>query len=114
MKNTDIWMRVASLGVLLALTAACPSGGPTASQQEGTVVGPQGGTVTSADGRAQLVVPPGALAQDVAITVGPAPNAPPAALILATFDFGPDGTQFAIPATLRRLSGDRRSRLSSG
>ena len=68
----------------------------------GTVIGPAGGTV-SASG-ATLVIPAGALSQDVTITVdvaSPAATLPDATTIQGmVFDFHPDGTSFSIPATL--------------
>jgi hypothetical protein len=57
-----------------------------------TVLDPSGGTVTSADGRVTLKVPPGALAGSTAITIVPA-SVP--SDFLAGYDFQPEGLTFA-------------------
>ncbi|MHC5033341.1 MAG: hypothetical protein ACYTGU_21070, partial [Planctomycetota bacterium] len=56
--------------------------------------------MTSSDGRASIVIPPGALSSETVITVDPAAAYPPAQLLLGAYDFGPEGTQFALPAML--------------
>jgi hypothetical protein len=75
---------------------------PAPPAPAGTVVGPAGGTVTA--GGATLVIPAGALSQDVTITVdvtSPAATLPESASVSGmVFDFKPDGTTFAIPAML--------------
>lgn len=80
------------------------SGGPTA---KGTptadpivaTIGAAGGTLESADQRVKLVVPPGALASDVALTMTPITNETPLGLGYAV-RLEPDGTTFAVPAKL--------------
>lgn len=74
--------------------AAPPPGG-------GNVVGPAGGTVASADGRAAVTVPAGALTREVAITVAPVASPPPGALPGTVYELGPESIAFALPATLR-------------
>lgn len=70
-------------------------------------IGAAGGTVTAvaADGRRYtLTVPAGALAADTAITATPIVsmgNAPLADGLRGGVRFGPSGTRFAVPATLR-------------
>ncbi|MHC5044661.1 MAG: LVIVD repeat-containing protein [Planctomycetota bacterium] len=87
--------------VLLGLLCACGNGDGTAIQsQQATVIGAQGGTLTSPDGRATLDIPAGALASDVTFDVTDAQLVPSAQYLLAAFDFQPDGTQFLVPATL--------------
>jgi hypothetical protein len=77
-------LTVALLG--FALTAAChPVAAPVSS------VGPQGGTVVSEDGRLRVAVPPGALADEVTITIGRTGDC---------YEVGPAGTEFAVPAQL--------------
>jgi hypothetical protein len=81
-----------------------------ADVSDGVVVGPAGGSVSTADGRLTMVIPPGALAGPQTITVGavdpatlpPIPGAQPA----FAFQLGPDGLQFSRPAEVRlRLDG---------
>lgn len=62
-------------------------------------IGPAGGALASPDGKLQLVVPAGALAADTAITMTPIEATGPGAF--AAWRFGPEGTTFATPATLR-------------
>jgi len=68
------------------------------------VVGSEGGTVTAADGRVELVVPAGALDAEAGIVVAPVPDAslPPGLGLIpgAVFDFRPNGLVFAVPAML--------------
>ena len=93
--------RVSGIVLLAALIASCGSSSPDTGNTAG--IGTAGGTVTSTDGSATLTIPAGALSSSVAITATPMTN-PPAApgLVTAnTYDFGPSGTQFASPATLR-------------
>ena len=61
-------------------------------------VSPAGGTVTSPDGLATLVIPPGALATETTITVSEA--AATAETAAKIYDFGPNGLTFAAPAIL--------------
>jgi uncharacterized protein YjdB len=70
--------------------------------RDGGLVGAGGGTVVAAGGAVRLVVPPGALAQDVPITVTPL-QTPPAAGTVVTgtaYEFGPAGTTFSAPVTM--------------
>jgi hypothetical protein len=91
----------------LACAVACDNDAIPAAQTTGAaVIGPEGGTVTSADGKIELVVPPGALDTELDMTLVATSFLPPAPLILAAFDFGPDGTEFQIPATLTFTYGE--------
>jgi RHS repeat-associated protein len=67
-----------------------------------TTIGSAGGTVTSADGRAILEVPAGALSAAVCLRVLPA-SAPPSGAIGSAYTVDPAGTSFAQPATMRLL-----------
>ena len=68
----------------------------------GTVIGAAGGTVTSPDGKASVVIPAGALAQATPIWITPAVGAPVDGYVMpdASYDFQPTGTQFAQPVTI--------------
>jgi hypothetical protein len=73
-------------------------GTPTGSS-ETALIGPAGGTLTSADGVFELVVPPGALASEVELRLTPISNEAPLG-IGGALRLEPDGTQFATPAQL--------------
>lgn len=79
------------------------SGGAGGSETQGTLItAAEGGTV-AAPGGATLVIPPNALAQDTYITVSEAsPSGLPEAGSIQSLvlDFGPDGLDFLLPATL--------------
>jgi hypothetical protein len=62
-------------------------------------IGASGGTIVSADGRAELNIPAGALSSDLAISIQPITNECPNGVGIA-YDFLPNGTKFLIPATL--------------
>ena len=69
--------------------------------REANVVGPAGGTVTSADGRATLTIPAGALTTATEITISPAPAPPAGTGVLGpAWQFGPEGLEFDVPVTL--------------
>jgi hypothetical protein len=94
---------ISAILLLAALIGSCSSSSSDSGNPGGSGIGAAGGTVTSTDGSARLSIPAGALSSNVAITATPMTN-PPAApgLVTAnTYDFGPSGTQFALPATLR-------------
>jgi hypothetical protein len=66
------------------------------------VVGASGGTVTSDDGTS-VVIPPGALTQDVTITIAANPYAPTltqAQSLSVAHLFGPEGQKFLKPVTV--------------
>ncbi|BDP44029.1 hypothetical protein DAETH_39980 (plasmid) [Deinococcus aetherius] len=75
-----------------------PAGTPTGEATR-TTVGPEGGTVTSADGRLKVSIPAGALSSPTEITVQPitstAPNGKGSA-----YRLGPEGTTFKQPVGL--------------
>jgi hypothetical protein len=62
-------------------------------------IGAAGGTISSTDGRMDLIIPPGALSTNVAITIQSITNECPGGLG-AGYDFLPNGTKFSTPATL--------------
>lgn len=69
------------------------------------VVGSSGGTITALGGQVTLVVPPGALSENVGITVAPAATVPTVPHLVpgTAFDFGPSGTTFpqAVQLTIK-------------
>lgn len=72
-------------------------------QPEGALVsqtiGPEGGTLTTVDGKIKLVIPAGAVSQATTITIQAITNHSPNGIGQA-FRFSPDGLQFKKPATL--------------
>ena len=91
----------------LALTlASCGGGGspagPTTPPPPASTIGPSGGTVTSSDGVARLVVPAGALAGSVPLTVQATTSVPldPHASGRNGYQVAPAGATFALPARL--------------
>ncbi len=114
--------RLYSILLILAFTCGCKKSISTGSGSTGTgsttdtsvaitavgtpigdpvtkTIGAAGGTISSADGRMDLIIPPGALSSDVAITIQPITNECPGGLG-AGYDFLPNGTKFSTPATL--------------
>ena len=95
------------LAILIAvLLIACGAGGgggnadsDTTNNNESNSIGPNGGTVTSSDGKAKIVISPGSLSQDTGITVAAVSNAP-SGNIGTAYEFGPDGTTFNEPVTI--------------
>lgn len=62
-------------------------------------IGPQGGIVTSGDGKASVTIPPGALSQAIVITVDLRSNPPPGS-IGTVYQFGPSDISFKLPVTI--------------
>jgi hypothetical protein len=75
-----------------------PSGMPTGPATT-AVIGPEGGTLDSADGMLRLTIGPGALAEDTTIGIEPITNTAPGGLGTA-YRLSPDGTTFANPVEL--------------
>ena len=71
--------------------------------QDGGLATVAGGTITAAAGNVTLSLPAQALAAPLALTVAPLASPPGAAGLVAgtAYDFGPGGTQFAQPVTLK-------------
>jgi hypothetical protein len=69
------------------------------------VIGPAGGTVTSADQYLQITIPAGALCADTTIGITNITNMAPGGLGSA-YRLTPDGQMFAVPVTLRFRPGD--------
>lgn len=67
-------------------------------------VGPAGGTLSPTTGTVELVVPAGALDATLTVTIDqitPPPTRVNRAVVTRVFEFGPAGTRFETPATLR-------------
>ena len=82
--------------IAAAALGVCVLGG---CDQEGDVIGPDGGIVTSADGRLTLAIPPGALDEDVMIAIEEVDDGPDGA-IGAVYEISPKLTMLAVPAEL--------------
>jgi len=81
-------------------TADRAADGAEAGTQPGTganAIGPAGGSVTSVDNRVTLEIPPGALTSLITFTIRPTAT-PATGAVGATYDIGPFGTTFAVPA----------------
>lgn len=78
--------------------AATPLGIPIGTPITASI-GVSGGTLRSDDGRASLLIPAGALASDTALSITPVMNFAHGGIETA-YQLGPEGTTFAIPATL--------------
>ena len=91
--------------IIAALLTACGAGGgggnteSNTTNQESTGIGPNGGTVTSSDGKAKVVIPAGALTETANITVATVSNQP-SGNMGAAYEVGPDGTTFNQPVTI--------------
>ncbi|MEZ4269841.1 MAG: hypothetical protein R3F39_26070 [Myxococcota bacterium] len=91
-------MLVVSLLAGLCAGACDPDGGSAVLAE--ALIGPEGGVLESPDGRVRLEVPAGALAESKRLTVAER-EAVADFLPGSLFEFTPDGTEFAVPATLR-------------
>ncbi len=85
---------------MFLLLAACNGGGPGAGTTDtdivsATLIGPEGGTALSADGRLTLEIPAGALSEEVEITIAEQASEGPLGI---EWEMGPDGLEFATPA----------------
>jgi PKD repeat protein len=95
------FVRFGTLGTALAaalLAAGCgSSGGSDSGGQNPTpgLIGVAGGSLTSADGKVTLAVPPNAVNSDTQFTIAPANGFPPSSRIVGTvYEIGPTGTVF--------------------
>lgn len=106
MKRTRIFLLLIALLSAVAITASCGGGGGGSSDSGGggggggggsaTTIGPNGGTVTSSDGKASVNIPAGALSQETAITVDSIVSPGPGN-IGTVYKFAPEGTSFNLP-----------------
>ncbi len=72
-----------------------PTGAPTSA-----LIGPMGGTLSSADGRVTLDVPQGALAEPTTLTMQPITNTAPLGINGLAVRLGPSGQRFTKPSRL--------------
>ena len=79
------------------------SGQAVLSVRNGGSISPSGGTITALGGAVTIVVPAGAVTSTTDLFVDPAASAPadPRLLPGTAFDFGPSGTTFSTPVTLK-------------
>lgn len=87
----------------ITATSEGKSGTVSITVRDGGFLAATGGTVTAASGNVTIVAPAGALSSGTALTVD-ATTSPPAdpKLVAGTaYDFGPNGTTFTTPVTLR-------------
>src|SRR3989337_2563490 len=86
--------------ILLFCTIALLSGcGSSESVDLSGLIGPEGGTVTSSDGKASVSIPPDALAKKTQVSINPVSEVP-AGHIWAPYEFLPDGINFLKPVTI--------------
>ncbi len=100
------------VAIFVTLSAACssdapaskanasqPSPGTSAEAPGATITKSSGGKLTASDGKANLSVPTGAVADDVKITVDVLAQSQTTAS--AVYQFAPEGTAFALAATVQ-------------
>lgn len=85
--------------LVLALVRCSNEKAPSTSHGVTTKIGPEGGEVTAADGKARLVVPPGALSAAVDIRLAPSAGHP-AGCIGPAYTCSPSGQRFLLPVEL--------------
>lgn len=87
---------------LIILGLGCGSDDDPASPAGGTNIGPDGGSLTLADGLVELVFPAGALDESIEVTVTSTSSVPndPGMILARAYDFAPDGVQFEDPVAL--------------
>jgi len=105
------WIRAAAVATALMVNMGALSGlagcsssesSQAAQQHASTVVGAQGGSVTTQDGSG-VTVPAGAVPANVTITVDSTPSAPTPSQgteVGTPYTFGPEGQQFSVPVTV--------------
>ena len=98
---------LAAATLVAAVLAACGGGGSdtTSPPPPAGSVGPAGATIASADGKATLVIPPGALSSTITVTLTPATPtdgyaADPQIIPGTAYKLNAPETALALPATL--------------
>ncbi|AMW06367.1 hypothetical protein GEMMAAP_19405 [Gemmatimonas phototrophica] len=93
---------VAAIGVSACSGSDTPSPvTPPPAPVDPNVVGATGGTVTAENGAVTLQVPAGAVSASTRIAVTPRTDMSANPNVGAAWEFGPSGTQFAAPVTMR-------------
>lgn len=87
----------------LTATSEGRTANATVTVLDGAAIGATGGTVTAAAGAAVITVPAGALGQSTTITVKRTTTPPASDRLVAetAYDFGPSGTTFTQPVTIK-------------
>ncbi|MCP4572155.1 MAG: hypothetical protein GY838_07345 [bacterium] len=96
-------MSAICLSLLATLLVSCSddtTSPPAPVPETSVTIGAGGGTVASPDGKAELVIPAGALTGDVTITVKAAGNTSLPIIDGTHYEFGPEGTVFEQPVAL--------------
>lgn len=88
--------------ICVALSSVLLSGCGETTPPAQTNLGPEGATLTLANGAVVIIVPAEAVSEPVLITVDAASNVPSSPLLVAgtAFEIGPSGLQFAAPVSL--------------
>ncbi|MBW1780703.1 MAG: hypothetical protein JRL30_08170 [Deltaproteobacteria bacterium] len=99
MKKRFLFLSLALVCVVLFLSPGCSDVGGSAKTIS-KAIGSEGGEIEL--GHAKLVIPQGALSADTIITMGYPDSYPTHERLIpgTVIQIGPDGTQFAVPATL--------------
>lgn len=86
----------------ITATSEGRSGSASVTVREGAAIGPAGGTVVAAGGKARITIPAGALSSPLPISVTPLtiPPSPNGVVAGTAYELGPTGTTFATPVQL--------------
>ncbi|HYE53630.1 MAG TPA: hypothetical protein VD996_02265 [Chitinophagaceae bacterium] len=90
-------------------TPAVTEKGKTIGDPVQKMIGPDGGTITSADGKMTLTIPAGALETNTSVSMQPIESTVPGGIEKAAYRFAPHGIQFKKPAelTFKYKNGDK-------
>ncbi len=97
-KRSSYIVRVLHVFILFCSIAMLSSCGST-EVEDYAGIGPEGGTVTSSDGKASVNIPPDALVKKTQVSIKPVSEVP-AGHIWAPYEFLPDGINFLKPVTI--------------
>lgn len=88
--------------IALLLLAGCDGGEVTDGLERSTLIGPNGGTIRTADNRASVEVPAAAISSPQRFTTARITAPEPAAGLVAetAYRFGPEGWVFEAPVTI--------------
>ena len=93
---------VTAAGANGAITITATTDGIAGTATVAVVTGPQGGTLSVANGQVTLVFPAGSIDRPIVVTVDVGSLAPSTTRLVpgTVFDFGPSGTPFNVPVQL--------------